>query len=377
MHVGVGSGEHRTSILLVYPHVAHYRRAVLRLLEADRRLSLTVAAAETSVEPGIDLVPLSHFQDSRVLHHAIVGPFVWQHGVLRLALRSKHEVVIYMGAAHYLSTWLAAAISRARGKRVHLWTIGWHGPDRGPKRLIRLAFYRIAHSLLLYGTWGRDYGAAAGYPDCRMRVVGNSVSEATSEVDIAAGRQKQPSETYTFGAVLRLTPVKEMHRLIEAASDLMQRGTRVSVLIAGDGPEKPRLTRLARERGVTATFMGAIYTASELKSFYEQVDATVVPGAIGLTAIQSLAHGVPVVTHDERSSQMPEAEAIRHQVTGVLFDKNSAYGLTDALESVVRMSNEQRVEMAQNCLAEVQSRWTPESSAARIVEAVLPKRQRR
>ena len=133
------SAERKTgatrSALLVYPHIAHYRKDVLERLDSDPDFALTIAAAERSVEPGIEVVPHSHFRDTVRLKPRSWGPLRWQSKVVRLAALGSHDVVIYMGAANYVSTWISAAISRLRGRRVLFWTIGWHRPETGRTRL--------------------------------------------------------------------------------------------------------------------------------------------------------------------------------------------------------------------------------------------------
>jgi glycosyltransferase involved in cell wall biosynthesis len=61
----------------------------------------------------------------------------------------------------------------------------------------------------------------------------------------------------------------------------------------------------------------------------------VAPGEVGLTAIQSLSFGVPVITHGDFSNQMPEAESVVHGITGWLFEKNSVDGLRLAMEAAL------------------------------------------
>ena len=52
------------------------------------------------------------------------------------------------------------------------------------------------------------------------------------------------------------------------------------------------------------------------------------PGNVGLTAIHSLTYGTPVLTHDDFNFQMPEAEAIKENISGIFFRINNANDLS-------------------------------------------------
>jgi hypothetical protein len=65
------------------------------------------------------------------------------------------------------------------------WTHGWTRPDRGLKRVFRGTFYRLAHSLLLYGHYARDIGLREGISPARLRVIYNSLDFELPAVDAA------------------------------------------------------------------------------------------------------------------------------------------------------------------------------------------------
>ena len=69
-----------------------------------------------------------------------------------------------------------------------------------------------------------------------------------------------------------------------------------------------------------------------LKLLYAGAACSVSPGYIGLSAIQSLAHGVPLlISSDEHHS--PEIEACVPNVTAMFFPSNSVEGFSEALIS--------------------------------------------
>jgi glycosyltransferase involved in cell wall biosynthesis len=97
---------------------------------------------------------------------------------------------------------------------------------------------------------------------------------------------------------------------------------------------------------------------------------TVVPGAAGLTVIQSLQHGVPVVTHGDAHSQMPEFEAVIPARTGSLFEKGSVESLADELRSWMELSADEAGRRSQEARREVARGWSSDAHAAHLIDTV-------
>lgn len=355
----------RGTIHIVYPFYPHYRAEIFHALKhagvVDR---FTFGDASSPLDP----IPLGDAEalDAVVLKNRWHGNLhLRQVGLVREMRSSRAEWVVFLGGANSIAYWLAALVARAMGKKVAFWTIGWHRPEAGPKRLVRLAFYRLADALLLYADHGRALGTRHGFPPERMHVIGNSVGGGPVDLPNRANGQA------VFGAVARLNERKRFDLLIRAAAELAERGVPVEVWLAGDGEASDELEKLASELDVDLRMPGPIYSDSELSTFYEGLTATVVPDAAGLTVIQSLRFGVPVVTHGDMDSQMPEAAAVAHGVTGLHFDRGDRLGLADALEQCIAWRRRAGSEaISKSCHRELTSRWTAEASRDRIISAL-------
>ncbi|TFV96957.1 hypothetical protein [Orlajensenia leifsoniae] len=153
----------RIRVLIVYPFAPHYRRGIFDALQADERLDVEFASDPIG-RGGIAVIPSAEFG----IHHAApvrsIGSLKWQSRVLGLVGRRRYDAVVFLGDASYVTTWLSACVARARSQAVLFWTIGWHRPERGLKRALRLIFYRFANVLLLYGEMARSIGINMGYP---------------------------------------------------------------------------------------------------------------------------------------------------------------------------------------------------------------------
>lgn len=361
-----------TRVVIVYPFLVHYRFGVFKTLDEMDDLRVTFVSGLEG-NHGIPSSPPELFRDHIAVKSIYRGRFTWQKGIIRVLLTRPYDTAVLHGDMWSLSTWIAAAVARLRGKSVFFWTIGWHRPDSGLLRRMRIVFYRLAHELLIYGNTGRALGREMGYPAERMTVIYNShrsSQQLTTEPspDI---KSRLSWDGPTVGAVIRLTAPKRLDLLIQAASILAERGLIVRIVIAGEGPEREHLESLAKELSVTCTFLGAVYAPSDLAAVYDALDVTVVPAAAGLTVIQSLAHGVPVVTDDDAYGQMPEAEAVVENRTGSRYPRGDVSALADAIADWISRVAEEQDTIAAAARSEVEARWTPESQAERIATRLI------
>lgn len=118
---------------------------------------------------------------------------------------------------------------------------------------------------------------------------------------------------------------------IEALPRLIERYPRVCYVVVGDGDDRPRLTQLARDRGVEryVRFTGEV-SDGELAEYYEQCDIYVLPSShegLGIVYLEAMAHGKPVV--GVHAGGAPDV--IIHEVNGLLIPRSEAPLLAEAL----------------------------------------------
>ena len=100
-----------------------------------------------------------------------------------------------------------------------------------------------------------------------------------------------------LGTLGRLHVNKGLDVMIRALAVLKDQGTAIRLKIAGDGPEKDNLQRLARSLGVDALveFCGWVNPAAD---YLEGLDLFILPSRVepfGLVVTEAMAAGVPVV----------------------------------------------------------------------------------
>jgi glycogen(starch) synthase len=143
-----------------------------------------------------------------------------------------------------------------------------------------------------------------------------------------------PGERIVF-SIARLVFEKGMHRLIDAAPQILQSCPDVRFVIAGKGPEAGNLRRQAEALGVAdrVNLIGFI-SNEERNKLFRIADAAVFPSLyepFGIVALEAMALGCPVVVSDVGGF----SEVVTHRKTGItVFPDNPqsvAWGVTQAL----------------------------------------------
>jgi alpha-1,6-mannosyltransferase len=105
----------------------------------------------------------------------------------------------------------------------------------------------------------------------------------------------------------RLSAEKKPQRSLNTLASLRAHGRAARLVVAGDGPLRPRLERRAARDGLPVSFTGFVPDRAELAALLASADVVLAPGpaeTFGLAAVEALACGTPVVVSAE--SALPE-----------------------------------------------------------------------
>ncbi|MEV5801192.1 glycosyltransferase [Streptomyces collinus] len=140
----------------------------------------------------------------------------------------------------------------------------------------------------------------------------------------------------------RLSVEKRPGTALDALQELVRRGRRAALVVAGDGPLRARLEQRARERGLPVTFLGHVSGRAALGALQASADVCLAPGpaeTFGLAALEALACGTPVVA--SASSALPE---VIGAAGAAAADRPEAFA--DAVEAVLSRPGRERREAA-------------------------------
>jgi phosphatidylinositol alpha-1,6-mannosyltransferase len=188
----------------------------------------------------------------------------------------------------------------------------------------------------------------------------------------AVRRRHRLADRPVVVCVSRLVPRKGQDALIRALPALRRRVSDPALLVVGDGPDRSRLARLARESGVESavTFTGAV-PWQDLPEHYAAGDVYAMPcrtrrggldvEGLGIVYLEASATGLPVVAGDSGGAP----DAVRPGETGFVVDGRDRAQLVDRLAWLLT-DRELAARMGSAGRAWVEAQWRWDTQAARL-----------
>ncbi len=230
-------------------------------------------------------------------------------------------------------------------KKVALWG---HGTDlvKMPSRLERkysVGLLRRAVWFFAYTESGAQWAESAGVGRGRVTVLRNSIDVVQLRHDLAAvqpGLLPQPFQAVFIGG---LDASKGITELIELSVRIKRLQPDFRLVVVGDG-ELRDLVMDACERFDWIVYRGALTGRSKAQVLLES-DVLLLPGRVGLVAVDSLVAGRPVVTLST-SLHAPEYEYLEPDETCIAADSVQDAALRT---SALLADREQLEAMQQRC----------------------------
>ena len=365
----------RPVVVLQYLTLIHYRESVFNRIASDPRIDFTICCGKKSPyqkmrnfepQPPLKIKWVKNFVVNITQMHFIV----WQWGAIINLVRTRPNVLILLGAdPHILSSFPLFFIAKILRVKVCWWSHATLAGQGFLGRWLRLFFYKHADGILAYDEVGRLRLEKAGVEPSTMTTIWNCLNDADYKLSANDRQVTENDCTIRVLYIGRLYRDKKMRLLIEAAAILKDRGVTFVVDIVGDGPEltATKEKSIALDLNDVIRFHGAKYD-DDLTQFLSKADIGVIPSWAGLSAIQYMASGIPVITEENRGiNHPPEVSAIIEDETGAFFDFESAESLANTIEATYpKVKN-----LSNSCLKLVREQFTPEAVKEAIILGVL------
>ncbi len=184
-----------------------------------------------------------------------------------------------------------------------------------------------------------------------------------------------PEDAALALSVRRLVPRMGLPLLIEACGIVRRRVPKLVCLIGGVGPEEVKLKRLVRTRKLehVVRFLGPV-PAARLPDFYGAADLYVLPTiayeGLGLTTLEALASGLPVVGTPVGATP----EVLGPLDRSLVAAEATAEALAASMEAQLAKppAEQERLRAAARTYAERHFRWEDSVGALEDVLATLP-----
>jgi glycosyltransferase involved in cell wall biosynthesis len=260
------------------------------------------------------------------------------------------DALVFLGNPYWPSTWVSTVVASS-GAPVFHWTHGWHGREGALQSHLRAALFRRATEVWTYG----DVAAAKA---TSLGIQSHSIYNSHPDWNRSGGYVRddvmdQGAFVSRFLLVSRLIPERNVELLIDAAR---QADPSFQFTVAGSGP---RLQEFQSEAPGNVQFLGQIDGRAELDELFLSHDAFVIPGKVGVAALQAIGWGLPVVAVRD-APHAPEFEALT-EFNSVISTEATVSSLNQALGEV-----SQRRWVRSDVRESISSKWTPKQQAARI-----------
>ena len=262
---------------------------------------------------------------------------------LALAVR-MHEVVLSAGLdllhvhyaiPHATSAWIAREMLREGGSDVKVVTtlhgtdITIVGQDPSYRQIAKFSIERSDRITAVSRYLQEETASTFGCVGCQVDVIHNFIDPAIYDRSKYAAPARAPFDgsRRVLMHVSNFRPVKRVTDIIRVFERVQREIPSVLVMV-GDGPDRADAEREAERLGVASSvfFLGKLESVAELLSV---ADLFLLPSqneSFGLSALEALASGVPVV--GTRAGGLPEV--VRDGETGVLCQVGDVDGMAQA-----------------------------------------------
>jgi len=253
-----------------------------------------------------------------------------------------------LGAAHLLGRPAVATVHTATALLP-----GWQGVILGA------VFRRLRGAIAVSDEIASHLHEGLGLPRWKVRTVANGVPAAKMV------ERAHSTATVRVGAIGRLTGQKGFDLMLRAVGEVIRMGRSVEVVVAGEGPERPELERLAE--GLPVRFVGFV---EDVGAFLATVDVLCLPSrweGLPFVLLEGMMSGLPCVATDV--GDVPEALG----QAGVIVPPNDVGSLAQALDDLVR-SPDRRLALGRAAHERVRTLYSVRSmveSTTRVYEDAL------
>jgi glycosyltransferase involved in cell wall biosynthesis len=173
----------------------------------------------------------------------------------------------------------------------------------------------------------RRYARAQGVADSRLHHVPNMVRVPPSPPI------RCPRQTPVIGAMGRFVAKKGFETLIRALGRLKSQGVCFQAILAGDGPQRVTLERLAGDCGLRDTmwFPGWVH---DKPAFFAGIDVFCLPSLhepFGIVLLEAMAQALPIIATD---SEGP-SEILRDGKDAIIVPRGDTERLAEALTEMI------------------------------------------
>ncbi len=228
-----------------------------------------------------------------------------------------------------LSNWFIILVRALSGRKTLLWGHAWaRKGEKAWSNFVRLALMQLSDGVICY-TKTQAAQLANILPRKKISVAPNALVPKRECVAVDVALSDLTDVVY----LARMIPEKKPRLLLQAFElALRELPEPVRLVFVGDGEELDAMRNAVRKTVLDprVIFRGHVYDSMAIRETYRRAFCSVSPGYVGLNAVQSFAHGVPMIIADGEPHS-PEIEGCREGFNSRFFPSGDAGQLAKML----------------------------------------------
>lgn len=372
-----GQKPRALKVAIIQPWIPQYRVAFFeQLIKRGHAAGIEIRIFHGSPSPSMaaraDSVKTPWATELPTKYWSVRGRTLNWKSLSLLKVSGPYDLVIAEQALKNLETYLIRLFRCTRH------TAFWgHGktytetPSNWTERL-KVLLTRTGDWFFAYTAGGAGAVTQAGFPADRITILNNSIDTARLQQDIAsvdesviaAFKSKMRLMDKTALYIGALDEGKRISWLIEAARTAHAACPDFRLLIAGDGRDRPMVEAAAAEND-WIVYGGSMFGLRKAVALASS-EIIVMPGRVGLTAVDSFAAETPIVTTNW-PWHAPEFEYLSHGVNAVIAaDDATKYG-----EAIASLLNDKgRLDSLRKGCRQAAERYSIENMAENFIDGL-------
>jgi len=355
-------------VVFVQKFVPHYRLPLFELLKSElAKDGIEFILVYGKPDPYYGSKIKMSYPDWGVRVRNLIIPFFgrylyWQGAIFRIR---KNDVVIVEHAARLLDNYFLFALKQLRF--IDLCYFG-HGRNFQDKHELKIAKFLKRAMLTRISKWfaytqvSVDTLLEQGVSRDKIVSVNNTLAKTASLAESQIARK--PNQFIYIGG---LYDDKRIDFLLESCELIKSKYNDFSLQIVGTGPEA-QLVENFQKNNSWCRYHGPLYGEEREKLLYSS-SAILMPGAVGLVAIDSFHFSIPIIT-TSCGQHGPEIAYLNHEKNYLTVDDEGT--AASYAELVLRFINDQALstKLRDECRTSADT-YSIENTAKRIAEGVV------
>lgn len=262
----------------------------------------------------------------------------WQTNLNQIEIL-KDDIVVIPGNPRDIGYYYLLLKLKMKGIKVIVWTQYWSHTSTGIGFYIRKKLFNFFNGIIFYTEKEVSLYLESLNNNIKMPIAGLNNGLNFDLISSFSTNYNAHERNNNILFIGRLTKKSNVGQLITAIG--MCKSKEIKLHIIGSGEDINEYKKLTKIYQVEAIFYGSLINEDSISKVMNKCTLFVYPGAVGLSLIHAMSYGLPSIIHDDFSLHGPESAALVENLTGYIFEKDSATNLSQTID--MALSNKENL----------------------------------